>query len=378
MDGPVVVMGSGIVGTSTAWKLQTGGAQTILIGEPDRGVSYASFASLSAFDEPLTEVYTLKSLGISHWRRWNREFGGDLGLTWDGEIRWAETQESARALSQKIARASRRGYSVESISPEELMEKLPSSRPAQILEASYAPEDGQAEPPKAIARLREAFQEAGGRVIPGLARLRIWAETVLVRVEDAQIEARTVIVASGTETANLLEKLGSELPMEPSPGLLVLTEPTEPVVKGTVYVSPITWPSVHLRQLSDGRVMIGERSQEYAATKLTMKHARELLRQAQRSFPVLNRTPVENYTVQWRPMPRDRMPIIGPLPGIPSVYVATGHAGVTTAPAIASLLTQEIVEGHHSLQLEPFGPARFADQRTYLAREVEAAFNPGV
>lgn len=375
MAGSVAVVGSGIIGTTTAWQLQTHGMQTTLIGELDQGASFSSFASLTAFDEPLTDVYSLKSLGMSYWRRWNREFDNRLGLSWDGEIRWAETPESAQTLADKIAQATRRGYAVSSISLEELSEVLPNSRPSQVLEASRAPEDGQAEPAKTVAALREAFVEAGGRIVPGLARLQCLPEGCLVKVGDEKIEVETVVAASGASTSALLETAGTEIPMEPSPGLLVVTEPTEPVLQGTAYVYPVTWPAIHLRQLSDGRVMIGERSQDYVATRPTMKHARALLHQAARSFPVLGPAQIEGFTVQWRPMPRDGMPIIGRLPGVPSIYVATGHSGVTIAPAIAALATYEIASGSPAVQLESFRPGRFADQRTYLAREVEAAFN---
>ncbi|MEX2588310.1 MAG: FAD-binding oxidoreductase [Actinomycetota bacterium] len=374
MAGSVAVVGSGIIGTTTAWKLQMHGAQTTLIGEP-LGASFASFASLTAFDEPLTEVYSLKCLGMSYWRRWDREFDNKLGLSWDGEIRWAETPESAQALSNKIAQAVRRGYSVRSMSTEELSERLPNSRPGQVLEASLAPDDGQADPAKSIAQLRKAFQDAGGRIVPGLAKLQCLEQGVLVKIGDEELEVETVVVAGGASTATILKSAGTELPMDPSPGLLVTTEPAEPVLTGTVYVSPVTWPAIHLRQLPDGRVLIGERSQDYAATRPTINHARELLRQAQRSFPALGSAQIEDYTVEWRPMPRDGMPVIGRLPGVPSIYVATGHSGVTLAPAIAALVAYEIVDDLPAIQLESFRPSRFADQRTYLAREVESAFN---
>lgn len=363
-----------MVGSAIAWQLQTRGAPTTMVGELEKGTSFASFASLSAFDEPLKDVYLLKCLGLGYWRRWNRELDARLGLRWDGEIRWAETPESAHTLSAKIARAIQRGYPVHRISAEELADLLPNSRPAAVEEACRAPEDGQVEPAQAIARLRQELVEAGGRFVDGRASLQFPEDGVRVTVGDEELEAESVVVAAGAESAALLEKMGTDLPMDPSPGLLVITEPTEPVLTGTAYVMPVTWPAIHLRQLEDGRVMIGERSQEFAATKPTMKHARELLRQAQRSFPVLRSARIEHYSVQFRPMPRDGMPIIGPLPGLSSVYVATGHSGITLAPAMAVLIAQELIDGSPAVQLEPFRPARFAEQRTHLAQQIEAAF----
>jgi glycine/D-amino acid oxidase-like deaminating enzyme len=376
MAKPIVVIGSGIVGSAVARQLQARGAQTVMVDDAEpRGASYFSFASLSAFDEPLTEVYAFKCLGMSYWRRWEKELGVDIGLRWDGEIRWAESPEAAQNLREKIARAIRRGYSVESITADELARRLPNSSPKDVLEASFAPVDGQANPRKAIGKLRGAFVNAGGKLLAGRARLHFEGDAVFARVGEHEVEASRVVVAGGAETRGLLERLGWEVPMEPSPGLLVLTEPIEPVLTGTAYVFPADGPAIHLRQQYDDRILIGERSQDYVAVKPTMSHAVELLRQAQRSFPVLAAASVSEFTVEWRPMPRDGLPIIGPLPGFPAMYVATGHSGVTLAPAIAALVAQEIVDGKGAPQLQPFRPARFASRQAYVAAEVESAFN---
>ena len=122
-----------------------------------------------------------------------------------------------------------------------------------------------------------------------------------MRVGDDRVEASTVVVATGSETTTMLERLGWEIPMDPSPGLLAVTKPTDPFLEGTVYVYPQSGLSVHLRQMSDGRVLMGERAQDEVAKNPTLEHAQSLLRQAQRSFPALETTQVDHFTVEWRP-----------------------------------------------------------------------------
>lgn len=375
MPEPIVVIGSGIVGSAVAWKLQSGGAQAILVDDAEpRGASYFSFASLSAFDEPLPEVYALKCLGMSYWRAWQKELG-DLGVTWDGEIRWAESPQAAEQLRAKVSRAAGRGYPVEAVSAGDLSRLLPGSRTGEVLSGSSVGSDGQANPRKAIARFRDEFVKAGGELVAGRARLRFDEDSVAVAVGEREIVASKVVVAGGAETHRLLDNLGWDVPFDPSPGLLVLTESMDQVLTGTAYVSPANGPDIHLRQQYDARVLIGEHSQDYVATQPTMAHAKELLRQAQRFFPALESAAISDFTVEWRPMPRDGMPIIGPLPGFPAVYVATGHSGVTIAPAVAELIKEEMVDGRTASQLRAFSPKRFADRQAYVIAEVEAAFN---
>ncbi len=307
MTDPVVVIGGGIVGSAIAFELQRQGTATILVERnvDPHGASAFSFASLTAFDEPLRDVYLLKSAGMVGWRRWSKELGVGIGFRQEGEIRWAETETAATHLRSLIDRAAGRGYPVGAISDDVVAARLPGSVPKNVLAASSAPEDGQADPLQAIGTLREAFLETGGDIVTGRANLLFDEIAVQVQVDGAAIEPSQVVIAAGAETAAFLENFGWEIPMESSPGLLVLTEVTEPFITGTVYVSPMVGPPIHLRQLPDGRVLIGERAQDHVARHPTEQHARKLLRQARQSFPALSTVEVDRFTIypgkSWRP-----------------------------------------------------------------------------
>jgi glycine/D-amino acid oxidase-like deaminating enzyme len=372
----VVVIGGGIVGTALAYELQLAQADTILVEqeiEPKRASAF-SFGSLSALDEPQSDVYFLKAHGMIEWRRWAKMFGDELGVRFPGELRWAESKEAATHLLSLIERARSRGYPVRSISPGDVKKREPAGWAPDVTVASFASGDGQADPVKAINLLRGAFADSGGTILVGRASLMFDDSGVTVRVGGDRIEATTVVVAAGAETTALLERFGWEIPMDPSPGLLAVTRPVEPLLEGTVYVYPQSGTSVHLRQMSDGRVLIGERAQDEVAKRPTLEHARLLLHQAQRSFPALEATDVDHFTVEWRPMPRDRMPIVGRLPGLTSIYVATGHSGVTIAPALAKFVTQEIVHGTEVSRLKAFRPARFSAHQADAYRSIEEVF----
>ena len=376
MSDPVVVIGGGIVGTAIASELQLAGTDTILV-ERDidpQGASAFSFASLSAFDEPQREVYLLKSHGLVAWRRWAKEFGDALGVRFPGELRWAESHNAAAHLEALIERARSRGYPVRSVTSAEIKEREPGSVVERGAAASLAVEDGQADPLRALDVLREAFAKAGGQLLIGRAGLMIGDSGVTVRIGDDRIDASKVVIATGAETTALLERFGWDIPMDPSPGLLAVTQPLEPFLLGTVYVYPESGIPVHLRQLSDGRVVLGERSQDEVAKEPTLEHAQKLLRQARKSFPALEAVEVDHFTVEWRPMPRDGMPVVGPLPGLPSLYVATAHSGVTIAPALAHFVAQEITGGEEPDRLKAFNPARFSARQAEAYRSIEEAF----
>ncbi len=68
--------------------------------------------------------------------------------------------------------------------------------------------------------------------------------------------------------------------------------------------------------------------------------------------------------IEWvgmRPLAPDGLPVMGPIPGRPNVFVATGHGmlGVTTALTTARLMSELIVRGRASANLSALDPGRF-------------------
>ncbi|MBV8458896.1 MAG: FAD-binding oxidoreductase, partial [Acetobacteraceae bacterium] len=77
--------------------------------------------------------------------------------------------------------------------------------------------------------------------------------------------------------------------------------------------------------------------------------------------PVLASAPIIARQACYRPIVRDGLPLIGPVPGIAGAYVATGHSvwGILNAPATGEAMADLIVEGSaRTIDLEQFNPAR--------------------
>jgi glycine/D-amino acid oxidase-like deaminating enzyme len=84
--------------------------------------------------------------------------------------------------------------------------------------------------------------------------------------------------------------------------------------------------------------------------------------------------PVERWWLAWRAMPADRLPILGPLPWLDSLYVAVSHRGITIAPALGRLVAKEVADQRADGLLAPFRPGRFAERTTRVLLEVESVF----
>jgi len=77
--------------------------------------------------------------------------------------------------------------------------------------------------------------------------------------------------------------------------------------------------------------------------------------------PVLASAKILARQACYRPVTRDGLPLIGPVPDVAGAYIATGHSvwGILNAPATGEAMADLIVDGSaHAVDLAPFDPGR--------------------
>jgi glycine/D-amino acid oxidase-like deaminating enzyme len=372
----VVVIGAGIVGSAIAMHLAERHLDPVVVdpGRAEQTTSARSFAALSAFGTDPVGYYELACAGMAGWSGWAQRLG-EIGFRRGGQVRWAADPEQGRELAEQTERARSRGYPVMPVGEAELRELLPDAEPGPVATACYAPRDGQVEPGLVVAACRAATAAAGGRLLLGEpARVRLDDDGLQVQVADQVLRPATAVLAAGAESVTVARAVGLDIPTVASPGLLVETEPLPVLTDKVVYLPGGPGPRVHLRQRPDGSVLLGERSQETVARDLSQRHARAILGQAARFLPVLRGARIARTLLAWRSMPADRLPIIGHVSGLDSLYLAVTHSGVTLAPVLGRLVADEIATGEPAWLLAPFRPGRFAERARRVVLDVEEVF----
>jgi D-amino-acid dehydrogenase len=101
---------------------------------------------------------------------------------------------------------------------------------------------------------------------------------------------------------------------------------------------------------------------EFSGTNLVMRPARlaQLTRAARELIPRLGPARPLSEWCGLRPMSVDGVPIVGPLPGVEGVSVATGHGmlGLTLAPVTGELIANHVL-GREDARLAGVAPGRF-------------------
>ena len=374
----VVVVGGGIIGSAIAMHLAERGLRPLLVDvDEDRAgeaASARSFASLSAFGNDPVAYYELGCAALASWPQWAERLG-EVGYRRGGELRWAADPQQGRELAEQVERARSRGYPIVPVDETDLRQLLPAAEPGPVAAACHAPWDGQVEADLVVAACRAATVATGGRLVLGEpARLRLDDAGIRVEIGDRMLRPAITVLAAGAGSVAVARAVGLDVATLASPGLLVQTEPLPTFTDKVVYLPGGPGPPVHMRQRPDGSVLLGEGSQEMVTHDPSERHARALLGQAARFLPVLHGARIARTLLAWRSMPGDRLPIVGPMPSLDSLYLAVTHKGVTLAPVLSRLVADEIATGEPEWLLAQFRPGRFAKRATRVVLDVEELF----
>ena len=172
------------------------------------------------------------------------------------------------------------------------------------------------------------------------------------------------MIAGGAWTRRFGEQLGVQLPVDPLRGQIAHLGVAEhdtgawPIVQQVYGHYMVPW--------ADHRVAVGATVEDAGfSDDVTAGGVNEIMREALRVMPGLASATLGEVRVGLRPTSIDDSPLLGPLPGIDNVFVATGHgaSGLLLGPISGKLVADLIVGAPPTLDLDPFSPARFALMR---------------
>jgi len=114
-----------------------------------------------------------------------------------------------------------------------------------------------------------------------------------------------------------------------------------------------------------GQLLIGS-SRQYGNESPTVDQPMltSMLARATHYLPAIARLSVLSVRAGFRAATPDKLPLIGPYPADPTVWIATGHEGlgITTALATAELLAAAFTGRPPAIAPEPYLPARFTPE----------------
>lgn len=352
--GDVLVLGAGVIGLSSAWKLAKAGARVTVIdpaapgGHGSRAAAGVGIPSLRLLEDPVmlefvgasarVLVEDLAALGQQ------RTPTGIIRPVFDGATR--ELLEAASLRRPEwVGRPCSRD---ELIALEPLLEGSP-------LQCGYVSElGGMVNTDAYVTGLAHAAAAAGAELELGTAAVEVHAhpDGVEVRTPSGSLRAEWLLVAAGAWSGGMGGL--APLPIRPLRGqMLRIFHPRarlQRILSSSTYVAP--W--------RDGELVVGA-TEELAGFNPhpTVEGMLHLTAAIARMIPALREAQVVRSWAGLRASTPSGRPLIGAYPEAHRVLVASGHGGqgILTGGYTGQMITELVVSGRCAAA-EPFSPER--------------------
>jgi glycine/D-amino acid oxidase-like deaminating enzyme len=364
----LIVVGSGIVGASCAYAATSLGAEAVLVDAAKPGRATAAGAGIICPWSAQVTDPAWCALAYAAAREYPSLMASlaDLGETDAsyrrvGALALAEGEEDRErirlALTARRAEAPEIGE-VTGLSGAEARQLFPPLRAdaAAVYIGGAARVDGR----ELAAALTRAAARQGAVVRPGEARLARDRDRVAgVRVGGELIEGDAVVAATGAWTRSFLRVMGLAVPVEAQRGQIMH------ISLGGVDTSrwPVVLPGAsghYLLAFDGGRIVAGATRETGSGLdyRVTPAGLAEILGQALAVAPGLADGTYLETRVGFRPVGPGIRPLLGPVPGLDGLVVATGlgATGLTMGPLAGALAAQSALGLPPVIDLEPFTP----------------------
>jgi glycine/D-amino acid oxidase-like deaminating enzyme len=373
-----VVIGAGALGASTAYHLARRGAAVTLVDRfaPGSQTSPRAAGLTNTKAAPTEIMARLTDEATETLARFEHETGIEIEFHRSGSVKAAYTDEGEARLLADLEVARALGIEVDLISPEAARRLAPWFEPGTPRVIGYVPSDAYLEPsklPLAYVRLATA---AGARVLPFTpvtGMLREDVRVIGVSTPRGDLPADVVVDAAGGWSRAVAAQAGLRLPLVPVRHQLFITEglprvePMQPIVRlleASVYVRPERG-GLLVGGYEDAPLVVDpvERGPGFqiADLDLDLGVLRGLVDEVAEHVPILKDAPVAVHRGGLPTMTPDGQPLLGPVPGLDGLYVASGCCvgGLSLSPAAGRALADLIVDGSCEPDLAPLSVERF-------------------
>ncbi|MDX2035566.1 MAG: FAD-dependent oxidoreductase [Isosphaeraceae bacterium] len=338
-----VVIGAGIVGAACARALAIDGFRVTLLDHRPvgSGSTAAGMGHVVVMDDSEAQ-FQLCRRSRELWEELAPQLPAAVEYDHAGTIWVAADDEELREVDRKACFYAERGYEARVLDPAELRRKEPNLRPG-LAGGLFVPGDRVLYPPSAARALLDLAPDVEIQIGAPVSHLE---SAAAVRLDGRRFEADLVVVAAGADAPRLVE--GS--PIRPRKGHLVITDRYPGFVNSqlielgylkSAHGSEAESVAFNVQPRPTGQLLIGS-SRKFDDLDPTVepRTLERMLARAIEYIPGLKGLQAIRSWTGFRAATPDSLPIIGPIPGLPGVFLAAGHEGlgITTSLATAELV----------------------------------------
>ncbi|HEV2884890.1 MAG TPA: FAD-binding oxidoreductase [Pyrinomonadaceae bacterium] len=381
----VVIIGSGIVGSSVAYHLSEQGVTNVLVIEREphqgKGSTGKSMGGVRAqFSTPVN--IQMSRYSIDFFSRFDEVLGHPADYRAHGYLFCATSEKHLDYLKANRERQKELGVTnVELVSRDDIAKFVPQLRVNDIIGGTFCSTDGFVDPHSVMMGFMLKARERGTKLWLDTAVTGIETEAANVsevgtrRINGVKttrgfVSTRVVVNAAGPWAAEVAQMAGATLPVEPLRRQLVPTEPFNGLPQRFPMVIDMS-TGFHFRREGKGILLAWNDPEESPGFKTDFdpSFVEKILTRAADRVPCLVDAEV-NPRRAWAglyEMTPDHHAIIGAAPDVEGLYFVNGFSGhgVMHSPASGRITADLILRGQSDLiDAAQLSVERFAQGRT--------------
>ncbi|UWR26128.1 FAD-dependent oxidoreductase [Sulfitobacter sp. S223] len=401
----VVIIGGGVVGTSTLYHLAKAGWKDCLLLEKNEltaGSTWHAAGNCPNFSSSWA-VMNMQRYGLEMYRTLGQDVDYPMNYHVTGSLRLAHSKERMMEFERVASMGAYQGLDMGMLTPAELKEYNPFMEVHDLQGGMWDPLDGDIDPAQLTQAMAKGARDAGGRIerfcpVTGIDRD---GDEWIIKTDKGEIRAQYVVNCAGYYAQRVGEMFkpfgGRTVPMVVMSHQYFLTEPIaelEAWTKEVGHKMPLVRDvdiSYYLRQDKNG-LNLGPYERNCKAHWVTpedpmpedfsfqlypddLERLEFYIEDAMARVPILGTAGVGRNINGPIPYAPDGLPMVGPMPGVKNAF--EGHSftfGIAQGGGAGKVLSEWIMHGQTELDMWAVDPRRytgFADHDYCLSKALE-------
>ena len=364
----VVIIGGGVMGTSTAYHLAQRGCRNIMLVERDQLASGSTGLSAGGIrlQFSLESNIRIAMESLQTFERFAEEFETEIDFRQHGYLFLATERKDWAEFQANVAVQQRTGVPARLLSPDEIRDMAPYLYLDDALGGTFCPRDGYADPYSVAMGFAKQARRLGVKIREETEALDIKVgkgEVRAVVTSKGEIATPVAVNVAGPWAAQVGRMAGLELPVLPYRRQVFVTAPFNELPREIPMIIDFA-PSFYFRR-EGASILMGMTDEDEPPsfnTNFDLKFLVKVADKAAYRAPVLDRADFMRGWGGLYAVTPDDNPIIGKdIGGLKGLYCAVGFSGhgFMQSPAVGRILADLITSGGTDLDLNSFRSERF-------------------
>ena len=373
----VVIIGGGAIGTSLAFHLARAGERDVLLLEKAQLTHGCTWHAAGLVGQLRTKANLTRLMqnSVAVFDRLEAETGQAVDWKRVGSLRLASSPERWAEIRRTMSIARGFGFECHALGAREAAETFPFVVEDGIVGAAFIPSDGYVDPYSLTMAYARGARANGARIREGVLVTDVVVEDGRVAgvvTDHGNVACDVLVNCAGLWARRLGEMAGLSLPAGVVEHQYFVTEQTLDLPAGIPTLRDpdrLFYLKPDVRSFAVGGWEDG--APECWNSRPPFDFGRQLLppdldrlalfaEPAAERIPILAETGIRTIINGPIPVSADGEPIMGPVPGIPNLYVACGFtAGIAASGGAGEAMAAWILDGDPGMDLWPFDVRRF-------------------